>query len=295
MILKNKKVLIILLSFLLSIIAYIIYKNYLSIKYSFTENILTAGLDNLSINNNFSQIIASFLDSIGFNIDSLDINCLLFKIQILKLFIWIYALVKNIHLAFFKKEKNTIEFIAKFNILCIIVTLVSMILTCKTFVQSSRYLGLSCFLIMPIAFVNLDKPNLKLKSLLIYSFTIITVYLGSMYYFYEIIHSESISNNREQYLEYLDSNNYKFGIATYWNANITTFLSKNNVEVMPIISPNNLEILKWNTKKSFEKLTPEFLILSLNEWKSIENEKFKKNIVYKDDYYIIIDCHSTEW
>lgn len=287
--LKDKKNLLVLGTFLTSIIAYLIYTMYLCPKYSFDGNIAMFGLDNTNINSNILHIIPSFLDSIGFSISNIAIKSMQFIIQAIKLLFWLLIIVENIYLAFFNKERTIAKIIAKFNILCIIVTLGSMILTSDTFVESSRYIGLSCFLLMPTSLANIKKPDLKIKSILIYALIIVTILVGFVQYITEIKKCGTIDNERDGYISFLDKGNYKFGIATYWNANITTFLSKNQIEIMPIDSPDNLEIFRWNTKKSYQELEPEFLILTSSELKDLNTNSYESQIVYEDDNYVVID------
>lgn len=293
-ILKNKKTTIIVLSYIFAVIGFAFFYFVLSKKYGGIHEFGTLGVNNSNIANNIKDLPSIFLSTIGFDITNKKILSGAFIKAFIILVFWIYVFAKNIILAFKNKKDKYLQNIGLYNMAAMLTTLLIMIFTTEnTIMQSSlRYLGLSIYLFIPVAVLGLEKPNISLKSIFTYSIIIVTIIIGLDANIDAIKQSKHFTNIRTGYTNFLDENEqYTYGAATYWNANITTFLSKKKIEIKPVISYNNLNLHEWNTKKSYKDKRPEFFILSINEYEQREEEGLENNIVYEDDNFIIIELN----
>ena len=96
------------------------------------------------------------------------------------------------------------------------------------------------------------------------------------------------NNEREGYMEFLDTSGFKFGAATYWNADITMFLSKTGIELKPANSATDLNMFEWNTKKSYQNRKPEFFLLTKDEYEERVKAGLVDKILYIDNAYVIV-------
>ena len=103
---------------------------------------------------------------------------------------------------------------------------------------------------------------------------------------------------REGYIKFLKDNNYIYGYATYWNANITTVLSEGTVRIAGVNNDETFSLYKWLTLREYEDIEqfcPEFVLLLNSE----ENERIEKGLpiggveVYRDDLFVIYDTRQS--
>ncbi len=102
-----------------------------------------------------------------------------------------------------------------------------------------------------------------------------------------IMNSDALSW-RMSYISYLKENGYKYGISTYWNANITEFYSNGDIQVSPVYNDNDFTFQEWNTQKSNKEKKPEFILLEQNEY-SERNDKDLYNIIYQDAFVVVLE------
>lgn len=99
---------------------------------------------------------------------------------------------------------------------------------------------------------------------------------------------------------FLQENDYDFGYATYWNANIITELTDGGVEIANVGDPKDLEYFKWSSPmKYYEEGYHEgevFLLLSAEEASEYKDAKALKigQQVYQDENYVVYSYDSSE-
>lgn len=93
--------------------------------------------------------------------------------------------------------------------------------------------------------------------------------------------------------EFLESNGYEFGYATYWNANIITELTDGRVEIAHVGDPKGLEYFRWSSPmKYYEedyKAGEVFLLVTeeeRGEWANCKALQTGEK-VYGDNYYSV--------
>lgn len=106
--------------------------------------------------------------------------------------------------------------------------------------------------------------------------------------------------DKRQVADFLQEQNYTFGYATYWNANIITELTDGKVEVANILNPESMEYFKWSSPmKYYEEGYAEgevFLLISaeeLIEWADCAVWQ-KGTVVYEDEYYTVFVYESAK-
>lgn len=100
--------------------------------------------------------------------------------------------------------------------------------------------------------------------------------------------------------EFLAENDYDFGYATYWNANIITELTDGKVEVANVWDPVNLNYFKWSTPMKYYEDNYQdgevFLLLTAEEASAVADGAVVQagNVVYEDGAYTVLVYESTE-
>ncbi len=166
----------------------------------------------------------------------------------------------------------------------------------------SRYYYPILLLFFPCSAILLD--NEKISGLKRYAVGVIlsVVILSST--FATLQHQFTTDENKGMHAvsEYLE-NNYTFGYATFWNANVITYLTDGKVEVGNLFKSGDVITKEYKYDKW---LTPEryygdykndehiFLLLSTEQYSiNMEDSSVKAGKeVYKDDYYIVLDYPS---
>ncbi len=100
--------------------------------------------------------------------------------------------------------------------------------------------------------------------------------------------------------EFLQTNGYDFGYASYWNANIITELTDGQVEVANVLDPVSLEYFKWSSPMKYyeEGYTAGevFLLLTAEEVAEAADSVALQNgtVVYEDGAYTVLVYESVE-
>lgn len=171
------------------------------------------------------------------------------------------------------------------------VTFMSMLLLLNNFSfrDGARYISLALFLWIPCFVLSIPpvKENNKRTHMVI--FNAILLLITTLTLNLIKINDDSKRNPREEYIAFLINNGYMFGNATWWNAYITDFYSEGRLETHPVSNVLSLTSLWTLVKPSNAVRTPEFLLLTLEENQVRIENGYDDNVVYEDEYYVIID------
>jgi len=109
--------------------------------------------------------------------------------------------------------------------------------------------------------------------------------------YYTLI-KKDINSDRKGYIQYLLDNNYRFGFASFWNANITTELSGGKIEMVGLGSQTRTENVKFSAPNDIlipvQFLDPHynrgktFLLLTNYDWEVKKRSRTFSNV--KPDY-----------
>lgn len=160
------------------------------------------------------------------------------------------------------------------------------------------YITIFIFVLPLIAFYFEEKHPLLDKAFMAITLTVcLTLSTGkTVMSFITVDKNES----KRPVAEFLAENNYHFGYATYWNANIFTELTDGEVEIANIGDPQYLEYFKWSTpKKYYEEGYHEgetFLLLTGEECARFEETKALRQgrKVYDDGAYSVFVFDSVK-
>ncbi len=133
------------------------------------------------------------------------------------------------------------------------------------------------------------------------------VVLGGSFTTIQTVLSNDRNTNRYAVLSFLEKNNFNFGFATFWNANVLTFISNGKIEIANIGKDkiDDTEAIALKNYYSYEKwLTPAryytdsyrqdekcFLLVDTSEYgTSSSNKVFSGGrMVYEDAYYKVFE------
>jgi hypothetical protein len=105
------------------------------------------------------------------------------------------------------------------------------------------------------------------------------------------------TKHRKDSISYLEENNLRFGLASFWNANVLTELTNGRIEMLGLDPGNMHAINGWLHVIAYED--PDyyndetFLLLSKEEWRQDEKLALRKPD-YEDDNFVIFRYPSTE-
>lgn len=170
---------------------------------------------------------------------------------------------------------------------------VAMILTDMS---QARYFIFNFIILLPVYALYLNRKKYViipiLLCFLLASFATVDYKLGKSegYYEWQIPNSE-----RRQSIKFLEANNYRFGYASYWNANIITEFTDGDICVSGFWNTDSMEHFKWNSLKEYEKPYFEkvFLLLTNAEVEKM-TDRVSASMVYRDDAFTIYEYPTTE-
>lgn len=99
---------------------------------------------------------------------------------------------------------------------------------------------------------------------------------------------------------FLQEEDYTFGYATYWNANIITELTDGQVEVANLYKARDLDEFHWSSPQKYYKdgyhSGKTFLLLTSEEAAECADLPvvMEGNVVYRDEYYVVFHFENTE-
>lgn len=138
------------------------------------------------------------------------------------------------------------------------------------------------------------------------------VVLGGSFTTIQTVLSNDRNTNRYAVLSFLEKNNFNFGFATFWNANVLTFISNGKIEIANIGKDkvDDTEAIVLKNYYSYEKwLTPAryytdsyrqnekcFLLVDTSEYDtSSSNKAFTGGrMVYEDAYYKVFEYSNPQ-
>ncbi|MFU0826445.1 MAG: hypothetical protein ACFWTJ_02750 [Lachnoclostridium sp.] len=242
------------------------------------------------VKDNLLLVPQMIINGLNINYSNTEINLYAILTSFTVLF-WAVVFIYTIKMIFSQNEK--LRFLAILSASCILLNILFMIMTIgnNTFVESSRYFLLSIFMQIPLFALSIEIRQMQKLKDYILSVVIVLSCLSMFLWCKNKIDtygSETAVSWRQPYIDYLIDNGYNYGIATYWNANVTIFLSNGNIQVAPVLDLQNYSFFEWNTQKSFKNRTPEFVLLSTDEYENRKELGFEDTILYEDSSVVII-------
>ena len=168
---------------------------------------------------------------------------------------------------------------------------------------TERYIILPFVFILPclILFLKNNSISKLFRSILILSFSIIVI--TSSFLTYEIKVCSKESETRINLTNFLNENDYHYGYATFWNANVLTYLTDGKIELahFGVLEEEKEDFSFFHTCKW---LTPEryytddfgnnekiIFIVSKNEFNLEPDRKIFANgkQIFEDEYYYIFE------
>jgi hypothetical protein len=155
-----------------------------------------------------------------------------------------------------------------------------------------RYLVPVVIFYIPLLAVYLNLKNYKLNKILITGLIYAAVFCLSANMF--ISASESnLNKSRSLVIQYLEENRFELGYSTYWNAAVTTELSKDTIQMVPIQDFMDMEQFKWMTPKDY--FDPAyynggtFILLTSTENKQYKDAAILKQgiLTYTDKNFVV--------
>ncbi len=159
-----------------------------------------------------------------------------------------------------------------------------------------RYWGLGTFpmlLVIPLALSNWSRRSLR------YVLVIIISLLVFAYPTYQTTRKVSAQINEPYdpptYLRFLEENDYTFGEATFWNANVNTVYSDGTVQIKPVLNDEELSFFAWLTHKDYRDQKAEFLLLTQEEYQVRMQNGWETpyQMVFSDEDYVIFAENAT--
>lgn len=180
-----------------------------------------------------------------------------------------------------------------FFIVAFAVNLFVFVFTTSTMVPR-YYITLLIFALPALAFYLEDRAGKTplLDRLAVILLLMVCLGLGSFKIVFSYLTTDK-NADRRAVAAFLAENDYNFGYATYWNANITTELTNGLVEAANINNPEELQYFKWSSPmKYYEEDYRDgevFLLLTNEEAAEYETAKAlqRGEKIYQDDHYIV--------
>ena len=166
------------------------------------------------------------------------------------------------------------------------------------------YCTIMCFLAPSLGVILSNKGLSDGKKYLLVAIWGTILFFASFY----IIQTQFFKDdnvNKNDVINFLESNDYSFGYASFWNSNVLTYLTNGDIEVGTLESEDNVISKKYQHGK---RLTPYryygdyknnehiFLLLSTDQYLTSKDDSSVKNgnMVYQDEYYVVFDYPSHE-
>lgn len=174
----------------------------------------------------------------------------------------------------------------------------------------SRYFILPIAFILPTIAIIFENKNLFIikKYITLFGFSILLI--ASSFITFGTVLGTSDNNDKKSITRFLDNSNYSFGYATFWNANVFTFLTNGKIELANLQKEQinnstyitkNFEYDAWLTPARYYQdgiyeNIPIILIISTEEYNNTPTANIFHNgkLVYKDEYYRIYEYDSNQ-
>ncbi len=282
-----------LISFLGALCGFGIYMIFISPKYG-NGDVVGFGLslyDSRVVKENLLCIPQTIIDGLSINFNLTSNIFYAAQVGVLAL-LWIIVFVNNVMLLIDKGTGRKMHFTVLFSFVCMAVNIAFMVITLGNveYVSRYRYFAISTFLQLPIFAATFHLEEIKTvrdlyRGVVIgLSFLMIACFqLGAV----KEYGTDPVSW-RQPYIDFLVDNGYTFGYATYWNADISVMKSDGKLHIMSVSNDEDFSMFKWNTQRSFEGKTPEFILLTQSEYaERIENWGYQGEVIYEDGDVVI--------
>ena len=166
---------------------------------------------------------------------------------------------------------------------------------------NGRYLILPFVFVIPCTIVLIaNKPlSILYRNILAFSFSII-VFTSSALLYVNLLHGNK-DQSKINLTEFINDNDYHYGYATFWNANVMTYLTDGKIELAHYGYPekyglDSFHAYKWLTPERY--YTDDFgnnekiiFIVSKDEFNLEPNAKIFANgkQVFNDEYYYVFE------
>lgn len=189
------------------------------------------------------------------------------------------------------------KFIQYFFVIAFILNTFVFVFTTSTIV--SRYYITVFMFALPLLCFYFDMEKSKWDKRVVFVLLACCLGLSTMKCVYSFIDKDK--NAEEKIVAaYLEENDYDFGYASYWNANIMTELSNGKIEVANINEYDDMSVFLWSTPmKYYEENYHEgktFILMTAEEYQTYSDYPVIKEgeKVYEDSAYIVLHYNSTE-
>ncbi len=163
----------------------------------------------------------------------------------------------------------------------------------------SRYYITVFIFVLPLLCIYFENEKLPWDKLLVSLFLCGCLGLSTMKCVYSFVDKDKNAEEKKV-AAFLVENEYSFGYASYWNANIMTELTDGIVEVANIGEFEELSFFRWSSPmKYYEEgyhQGKSFLLMTVEQF--VEEEQLpvvkKGDVVYEDENYVVLHYESVE-
>lgn len=163
-----------------------------------------------------------------------------------------------------------------------------------------RYFLLLIPYIIPCFAIFISNDEISILKKYILGVSLSVCLLTNSFYTFETVINTSYTKDKTKVTQFLKDNNLNFGYATFWNANVFTYLSNGQIELANLyrkdINDNNYlqdeyDYDNWLTPKRYYKKDDStknvFLLIDSHEYELNYERNVIKNgkLIYEDDYY----------
>ncbi len=206
--------------------------------------------------------------------------------------IFVYCTVKA-----YKRTKEERFFVTLFLAVSFGLNVFVFIFTNSTMV--SRYYLTILIFALPVVAFYMEEGGPKFDRLAVGAVLGMCLLLGSGKTVFSFLTVDK-NEDKRAVAEFLEENDYNFGFATYWNANIITELTNGAVEVGNISNPEELIFFRWSSPMKYYEPGyrdgETFLLLTLEEAEEYSDAPavLEGRQVYEDAHYVVYLYESTE-
>lgn len=163
----------------------------------------------------------------------------------------------------------------------------------------SRYYITVFIFVLPLLCIYFEMEKLPLDKLLVLVFLCGCLGFGTLKCVYSFIDKDK-NTEEKKVAAFLQENEYVFGYASYWNANIMTELTDGKVEIANIQDFTDMSYFRWSSPmKYYEKEYHQgktFLLLTKEQLAAYAEAEavLAGVIIYEDDTYAVLHYDSVQ-
>lgn len=183
------------------------------------------------------------------------------------------------------------RFIQWFFIIAFVLNTFVFLFTTSTIV--SRYYITVFIFVLPLLCVYFELEKLPLDKVLVFLFLCGCLGLSTMKCVYSFVDKDKNAEEKKV-AAYLEENDYTFGYASYWNANIMTELTNGKVEIANIQDFADMSYFRWSSPmKYYEEgyhSGKTFLLLTQEQFGEYTEAAavMAGEVVYEDEEYVVL-------